>query len=258
MLLLLDTGMISIALPTISDHFADVPRSRLGWAASGFFLSLATLMLLAGRIADRHGRKRVFLLGLAGYAAGAAVSLRTQIAFLAFFFGMPVWFREVSGYSALEAGLAMMPVNVVATVLSVPAGRWIDQRGQRGMMTLGCVLSAGAYGIWIAFAEPTSTWAAVFLPVMTLLGITGLMAGNTPTSAALHGLPDDDLGSANAAFQVLRRFGSTVGVILTTALIGDRRGGALVDIYDWVWAVSVAGYLAGGIVAWAYPARSRR
>lgn len=432
-LLLLDTGMISIAFPTIREDFADVPPGRLAWTASGFFLALATLMLLAGRAADRHGRKRMFLLGLLGYAAGAAIcalapnswvliggrvamgtgtallspsslslvlplfpvgrratalgvwglvgslagivaqpigaviveftswrvifvvlglvalgvaavarsvldeheiaaehssldlvsvvtgsltflgvalilvqgprwgwvagrtlalaavsaavtvtfilrSLRipgplldlrlfaqrrfaigtaasflTQVAFFGFYFAMPIWFREISGYSSLQAGLAMTPVNIVATVLSVPAGRWIDRRGPRGMMVLGSLISAGAYTVWIVTAEATSHWATTFLPVMAVLGVGGLMAGNSPTSAALHGLPDADLGSANAAFQVLRRFGSTVGVIMVTAIIGDRTGADLADVFGWVWGVSVAGYLLGGIVAVGYP-----
>lgn len=62
-LTVLDTNVVGVVLPTIARDlhasFADIE-----WVISGYVLCFASLLLPAGAIADRYGRKRVFLLGL--------------------------------------------------------------------------------------------------------------------------------------------------------------------------------------------------
>lgn len=66
----LDGTVVGIALPTIGRQFhADV--ASLQWVVTGYTLSLAGLLLLGGSLADRFGRRRVFLVGVAWFAAAS-------------------------------------------------------------------------------------------------------------------------------------------------------------------------------------------
>jgi EmrB/QacA subfamily drug resistance transporter len=68
----LDATIVSIALPSAQRTlgFSDADR---GWVITAYTLSFGGLLLLGGRMADYLGRKRAFLIGLAGFAAASAL-----------------------------------------------------------------------------------------------------------------------------------------------------------------------------------------
>ena len=72
-LLMLDSTVVALALPEIR---GDVHASGEGlqWVMNGYLLTIAVLVVTAGRLGDMFGRKRVFLLGTAVFALGSVVS----------------------------------------------------------------------------------------------------------------------------------------------------------------------------------------
>jgi MFS family permease len=73
-LYMIDATLIAVALPTITRRFDDVPRGTVGWAATGFLVAQTSLLLVGGRLGDRHGRKRVFLAGMIAFAVGSTLT----------------------------------------------------------------------------------------------------------------------------------------------------------------------------------------
>src|SRR3984957_19999336 len=66
----LDSTILNVALPTLQrDLHASL--SGLQWVADAYLLVVSSLLLLSGSAADRLGRKRVFLIGLAGFGLGS-------------------------------------------------------------------------------------------------------------------------------------------------------------------------------------------
>lgn len=63
-LLLLDDTAVALALPAMRRQLG-FGLAGLEWVINGYTLPLAALMLLGGKLADRLGRRRVFLIGLA-------------------------------------------------------------------------------------------------------------------------------------------------------------------------------------------------
>ena len=57
---------INVALPDIQAEF-QVNAVGLGWVAASYLLSTAVFLIPAGKLADIHGRKKVFTLGIAGF-----------------------------------------------------------------------------------------------------------------------------------------------------------------------------------------------
>src|SRR3954464_6243782 len=72
-ILMLDSTVVALALPSIR---GDVGASSEGlqWVMNGYLLTIAVLVVTAGRLGDMFGRKRVFIAGMVVFAAGSVVS----------------------------------------------------------------------------------------------------------------------------------------------------------------------------------------
>src|ERR687884_1265682 len=66
----LDNTIVNVALPSIRKDL-DASVSQLQWTVDAYTVVLASLLILAGSIADRIGRARVFTIGLVLFALGS-------------------------------------------------------------------------------------------------------------------------------------------------------------------------------------------
>ena len=60
----LDTTILFVAFPSISADFADVSATSLSWVLNAYTIVFAALLIPAGRLADRVGRRRTFLVAV--------------------------------------------------------------------------------------------------------------------------------------------------------------------------------------------------
>jgi EmrB/QacA subfamily drug resistance transporter len=63
LMIILDSTIVNVALPTIQDDL-DFSTTSLAWVVNAYLIAFGGLLLLAGRVGDLIGRKRVFLAGL--------------------------------------------------------------------------------------------------------------------------------------------------------------------------------------------------
>ncbi len=72
LMVVLDASIVNIALPSAQQDlgFSDANRQ---WVVTAYTLAFGGLLLLGGRIADYAGRRRMFLIGLIGFAAASAL-----------------------------------------------------------------------------------------------------------------------------------------------------------------------------------------
>jgi EmrB/QacA subfamily drug resistance transporter len=71
--LMLDSTVINVALPDIAREL-DATTAGLQWVMNAYLLVLAAFVVSAGRLGDILGRRRVFVIGMAVFAAGSAVA----------------------------------------------------------------------------------------------------------------------------------------------------------------------------------------
>ncbi len=64
---ILDGSIVNIALRTIGSQL-DASLAQLQWVVNGYLLALASLVLVGGALGDRLGRRRVYLIGVGGFA----------------------------------------------------------------------------------------------------------------------------------------------------------------------------------------------
>ena len=79
---LLDGTLVNVAAPTIRADLGG-GLSALQWLAGGYALTLPSGLVTGGRLGDIYGRRRMFLLGVAGFAiasllCGLAPHLRAR------------------------------------------------------------------------------------------------------------------------------------------------------------------------------------
>jgi EmrB/QacA subfamily drug resistance transporter len=70
-MIMLDNTVVNVALPSIQSDLKTTPEN-LEWTINSYFLSFAALILLGGKLGDRFGRKRIFLVGLAIFTLSSA------------------------------------------------------------------------------------------------------------------------------------------------------------------------------------------
>ena len=71
--LMLDSTVINVALPDIARDL-DATTAGLQWVVNGYLLVLAAFVVSAGRLGDIVGRRRMFVLGMAGFASGSVLA----------------------------------------------------------------------------------------------------------------------------------------------------------------------------------------
>jgi len=72
LMVVLDATVVNIALPS-AQHALGFPNSDRQWVVTAYALAFGGLLLLGGKVADYAGRKRAFLIGLAGFAVASAI-----------------------------------------------------------------------------------------------------------------------------------------------------------------------------------------
>jgi MFS family permease len=173
-LVLLDVTIVNVALPAISDDLG-ASRAALQWVVDGYALALACLMLSAGHLADRAGRRRVFAGGLALFGlASAACALAPSP-------GALVAARVVQGIGA--AALLPASLALVTAAHGEPGARARAIGTWAGLGSLGLVagpLLGGLLTGWLG-------WRAVFwvgVPVCcaALLGLRGVAESRAPVT----------------------------------------------------------------------------
>src|ERR1700748_952614 len=72
LMIVLDATIVNVALPSIQDDLG-FSQSSLAWVVNAYLIAFGGLLLLAGRLGDLLGQRRVFLVGLAIFSIGSAL-----------------------------------------------------------------------------------------------------------------------------------------------------------------------------------------
>ena len=83
LMVVLDASVVIIALPS-AQRALHISTANRQWMLTAYTLAFAGLLLLGGRIADYFGRKRMFIVGLIGFAAASALGGLAQNAAMLF------------------------------------------------------------------------------------------------------------------------------------------------------------------------------
>ncbi|GAB2828613.1 DHA2 family efflux MFS transporter permease subunit [Alpinimonas psychrophila] len=113
-LVMLDASIVNIALPVLGEHLR-MDTVALAWVITAYVLPFGGLLLLGGRLADRYGHRRLFLIGTIGFVSAS------MLAGLSISSGMLLGARAIQGASA--ALLAPAALALVTQLFPTAADR---------------------------------------------------------------------------------------------------------------------------------------
>ncbi len=158
-------------------------------------------------------------------------------------FLITVFIQQVGGYSAIEAGLAMLPPTIIMFFLSPRFGAWAGKYGPRAFMSIGPLIAGAGFLSMIRVSEHVQYWSQLF-PGITLFGL-GLAVTVAPlTSAVLGSIEARHAGIGSAINNAIARIAGLIAIAAVGVVIGPKLG--IVGFHRGV--VMMAGLLGLGAI----------
>lgn len=223
-LIVLDGTIVGVALPDIiADLELDLTDAQ--WVNSLYSVLLAALLLSTGRLADRWGRKLLFLAGIVVFVGGSILAAMSDAA------GPLIAARAVQA-----VGAALIMPSTLSTVNAVFRGRYRAAAfGVWGAVISGAAavgpLAGGALTQW-------ASWHWIFL-VNIPLGLAVLVAAvlTVPETRGAKGRPGADV---DGALLSAIGFGALVFAVIEGPDLGWWTPKRDLTLFGWVWPADAA------------------
>ncbi|MBF6169961.1 MFS transporter [Nocardia blacklockiae] len=203
------------ALPAIAAD-TGATQAQLTWVIDGYTLALACLVLPAGALGDRYGRRLVLIAGLAIFAGASAVPLIVD---------EPIWLIAARAAAGVGAALVMPSTLSILTAglpkekRSVAVGIWAGTVG--GGAVLGILGSGLLMSRW--------SWLSIMVAMAAAGVVLAIAAYTIPESSDSSRPAFDPWGALSGAI--------AIGLVTVAALEAPQRG--------WTDAVVLGAGLAG-------------
>ena len=192
-----------------------------GWSNPlilGFFLGAALLMAAFLAIQARSPRSMVDLelFKIPAFTGAQIVAFAISSSIFSLFLYLTLYLQNVLGFSALQAGLRLLPVSILAFVLAPIAGRLSSVFPVRVLMGAGMAL-VGVGVLLMSGLTPSATWTALFAG----LAVAGAGVGmtNPPLASTAIGVaPRERAGMASGVNNTFRQVGIATGIATLGAI----------------------------------------
>ena len=229
-LVYLDVTVVNVAFPEIEASFGGTSRETLAWVLAAYNVAFAALLVPGGRIGDRFGRKRVFLIGLAVFALASAGCAAAASA------GVLIAFRVVQAIG----GALLVPASQGLVLEAYP----LERRTSAMSLWVAAGAVAAALGPPLGgLLVESGSWRWVFLinlPIAAVVFAASLPALRETRERGI-GFPDP-VGIALAAL--------AVGSLVLAIVQGDTWG--------WGSASTLAAFAAAAVFGPLFLLRTRR
>jgi predicted MFS family arabinose efflux permease len=198
--------------------FTAAAKTGVGWLSVetisyliGALILLVAFVLVESRSASPMLPLRIVLDRNRGGSYLASLLLFAGL--FAMFLFLSYYLQYNLGYSALKAGIAVLPFAVGSIVTSGMVPALLPRTGPKPLMLVG--LALGTIGlVTFTFITDTSSWVTSVLPGELLMSV-GLALVFVPLSSlALTGVNDDDAGEASAVLNSTQQIGASLGTAL--------------------------------------------
>jgi predicted MFS family arabinose efflux permease len=239
--------------------FALIEQPHYGWSSPAILVPLlgGLVAFVAFLLYERRAAEPMLKLDLfarRNFAIGNAETLAMYGGLGILFFFLTIFLQEVAGYTALESGLAVVPVTLVLFALSRRFGALADRFGPRAFMGGGPLISSA--GILLLLRTGLDTdFVTDLLPALLVFAL-GLALTVAPlTATVLADADESDAGIASAINNAIARVAglvgvSVVGVVVASSLVGDTfaADAESVSAFHEVVLICAALVAAGGVL----------
>ena len=130
---------------------------------------------------------------------------------------LPLFYQEVMGYTAFNAGIAVSPRGLGAIVAMPLIGYLTDKMDTRWLIGGGFLIFA-ICGIWFGEVNLTiSPWSFIWAIILSGFGSGMVFVPLSTTTVAF--LTNEEIGNASGLYNLLRNVGGSIGISLTDTLL---------------------------------------
>jgi MFS family permease len=266
--------LVGLALSTVGLFcvvYTLVEGRQQDWAAWIFGLGAVGIGVLAAFVVQQRRRERrtgsallpMRLFSDRGFSAGLVTQGTFQGSLAGFALVLTVYLQTGLGWSAIHAGLTLLPFSLgafVGTAISVPLGTRLG----KVVMVTGALLQSAAT-VWVLVAvrssgDSVTTWSLT--PALVICGI-GLGLLVVPlVDVALATVPTSEAGAASGAYGTVQQVGAALGVAIMGTVFFDVVGtsydvGSLRDGLVAACWVAAAGYALAALACLFLPSRAQ-
>ncbi|MCG8970378.1 MFS transporter [Streptomyces sp. CL12-4] len=229
---MVDNTLLSIALPTIGRDLGS-GTTALQWVTGAYSLTFGGMLLTAGSLADRLGRRRVLLVGLAAFGLLSLTVVAVD---------------STGQLIALRAGLGIAAATMAPITNSLVFRLFDDQALRMRAMTLMIVVGMSGFILGpllggTALAHVSWQWLLLINAPIALIAAIGVRLGVAPDRP--QDLTDDKLDLPGAVLSVL-----TIGLACYALTSGVEHG--------WLSAATLASVLGAVVAGLAFVWHERR
>jgi DHA2 family methylenomycin A resistance protein-like MFS transporter len=185
----------------------------------GFALAViagVAFVMVEGR--TKHPMLPLRFFRLPNFSPAVLFGIGVNLTYYGVIFVLSLYLQHIRGYSALNAGLAFLPLTATFIVANLVSGWMTGRFGFRAPMTLGALIGACGFAL-LARLDANSAYMAMLPAFVLIPGGMGL-AVPAMTTAILSSVEKSWSGTASAVLNAARQAAGAIGVATFGALVG--------------------------------------
>ena len=247
-------ALVSAGLLAATWGLVALPERGADAATLGALAGGAALLAAFVAAERRRGDAAMVPLSLFADRAFAGLSLFTLLLYAALgglLFLLPYALIREAGYSATQAGAAILPFPLILGAMSrLSGGALTDRFGARALLTAGAVLVAAGFALFGLIPGEGLRYAPHVLPPLLVLAAGMALAVAPLTAAVLAAAGDDRAGVASGVNNAISRVGGLVATALLGLVLAGGAGRLLEGLAAAAWVGAGLAALSAA-VAWA-------
>jgi EmrB/QacA subfamily drug resistance transporter len=255
-------GMLTFVLAAGATTYGMIRAGEYGWQDPGTLTALGVGLLSFAAFAVVELRSADPLVDLRLFKNSSFVGFNLAAAALSFaafgyFALLSIWLQTVYGLTAIQAGLAFLPLTITAFVVSGATGKVLN--GVRPRWPIGGgILLIGAGALSMQLLDAGGSWLAL-LPGEIISGIGVGIVSPIVAAAALGAVPAAQGGMASGLVNTGRQLGLAFGVALLGTVFQSAAATSLTDAGAPEAGTTARGMAAGGtqVIVASIPTESR-
>jgi len=215
-------GAVSVTAGLALLVYGLVNAEQAGWGSTETFVFLGAAVALLAlfvviELRTKHPLMPFSIFRLRTLRGANMVALLIAMSLFSMFFFISLYLQQVLGYTALEAGLAYLPLSVLIIVSAGVGSQLVTRVGFKPTLIAGTLFTAAGL-LWFSQVSPDGTFVGdVLFPSM--LAAVGLgLSFVTFTIAGVTGTDNSDAGLASGILNTSQQVGGALGLAITATV----------------------------------------
>jgi EmrB/QacA subfamily drug resistance transporter len=226
-------GAVLVAFGLAGPVFALIEQPVYGfadplvWVPLVVGVALLALFLLHERRSD-HPMLPLEIFRSRNFAVGNVATLLVYGGLSAATFFVAIFLQQVAGYSAVKAGLTLLPITAIMFTLSRRWGGLSDRIGPRLLMGVGPIVGGAGLIAMGGIGAQVDYWTDLF-PAVLVFGLGLSMTVAPLTNTVLGAVPRHQAGVASGTNNAISRVAGLLAIAAVGAVVAAQFGSALDD-----------------------------